>query len=133
MKYGITSNNYISVNDTNDHRIGKATGEGSVLFSDGTNAKVSVYFIYDYLKGNGDFTEYYDINLNDGSSLTVQAKGQSVGSSNGIAPLFTGNVTITGGSGKFEGVYGEGTMTGNRNEALIDGATVKLSFTIYVK
>jgi hypothetical protein len=133
MKYGITNNDYILVNDTNDHRIGKASGEGSVLFGDGVNAKVKVYFVYDYVRGNGNFTEYYDISFIDGSTLTVQAVGQAVGSSNGIAPLFTGSVSITGGSGKYEGVYGEGSMTGNRNEALNDGATVKLSFTINLK
>ena len=133
MKYGITSNDYILVNDTNDHRIGKASGEGTVLFNDGTNAKVKVYFVYDYIKGNGNFTEYYDISFSDGSTLTVQAVGQSVGSSDGLTPLFTGNVSITGGNGKYEGIHGEGTMTGNRNEALNDGATVKLSFTINLK
>ncbi|HJY64983.1 MAG TPA: hypothetical protein VJ455_12570 [Ignavibacteria bacterium] len=131
LKYEITTNDFITVNDTADHKIGRATGLGSVIFSDGTQGLVKVYFIYDYIKGNGDFTEYYDITLiGDTSKLTVQAKGESIGSSNGYAPLFTGTVTISGGSGKFEGLYGEGSCSGNRNESLITGAVVKMSFTI---
>ena len=131
LKYQITSNDFMMIDDTTDHKIGKAAGNGSIIFSDGAQGIVKVYFTYDYISGNGDFTEYYDITLNDdGSKLTVQAKGKSVGSSNGYAPLFTGTVIITGGSGRFESLYGEGSVSGNRNESLIDGAVVKMSFSI---
>jgi hypothetical protein len=133
IKYEITNNDYVMVSDTNNHVVGKATGNGSIMFSDGTQGIVKVFFIYDYQFGNGDFTEYYDIETSDGSKLTVQAKGKSIGASNGTAPLFTGIVQITGGSGKYEGVYGTGSVTGNRNEALNDGAKVKLSFNITTK
>ncbi|RPI17562.1 MAG: hypothetical protein EHM58_08810 [Ignavibacteriae bacterium] len=131
LKYEVTSNDFLLVADTADHKMGKAEGIGSVIFNDGTQGTVKVYFIYDYVKGNGDFIEYYDITLSDGSLLTIQAKGQSIGaSSDGTAPLFTGTVTITGGNGKYEGVYGTGSVSGNRNESLISGAKVKLSFNI---
>ena len=131
LKYEITKNDFITVNDTTNHVLGFAEGSGSVIFNDGKQGTVSVYFVYDYLFGNGDFTEYYDIIRNDdGSKLTLQAKGKSVGSSNGYAPLFTGSVIITGGNGVYEGLYGEGSCTGNRNESLTDGAKVKMSFTI---
>lgn len=133
LKYEIISNDYLTINDTLNHKIGKAAGTGSVIFSDGTQGIVKVCFIYDYIGGNGDFTEYYDIKLTDGSELTVQAKGQSLGSKTDYAPIFTGKVTITGGSGIFEGKYGDGTCTGNRNESLTEGAKVKLSFTINIK
>jgi hypothetical protein len=131
LKYQITSNDYITVDDTTNHKMGKATGSGSVILSDGTQGVVKVYFVYDYINGNGDFTEYYDITLNgDGSKLTLQAKGKAVGSTEGYAPLFTGTVTLTGGSGRFEGLYGEGSVSGNRNESLVKGAVVKMSFSI---
>jgi hypothetical protein len=134
LKYEVTNNDFLFVADTTNHKMGKAEGNGSVIFSDGTQGIVKVYFIYDYMNGNGDFIEYYDITMNDGSQLTVQAKGQSIGASlGGKAPLFTGTANITGGSGKFEGVYGTGSVSGNRNESLMDGAKVKMSFTINTK
>jgi hypothetical protein len=133
LKYEIISNDYFTVNDTLNHKIGKAAGTGSVIFSDGTQGIMKVCFIYDYTGGNGDFTEYYNITLTDGSELTVQAKGQSLGSKTDYSPIFTGKVTITGGSGIYEGRNGDGTVTGNRNESLTEGAIVKLSFTINTK
>ena len=134
IKYEVTSNDFLLVADTTDHKMGKAEGTGSVMFSDGTQGVCNVYFIYDYLDGNGDFIEYYDIKMNDGSLLTVQAKGQSIGASkDGTAPLFTGAVTITGGSGKYEGVFGSGSVSGNRHQELVDGAKVKMSFNISIK
>jgi hypothetical protein len=135
IKYEIISNDCLTVEDTANHFIGKAAGTGAVIFADGSQGTVKVFFIYDYINGNGNFTEYYDITmLADTSKLTVQAKGHSVGSSqDGSSPLFTGAVTITGGSGKFEGIYGTGSVTGNRNKSLEYGAKVKMSFNIQLQ
>ena len=53
MKYQITSNDFLVVNDTLNHKIGKAEGSGSAAFSDESGASVKVFFIYDYTNGNG--------------------------------------------------------------------------------
>ncbi len=133
MKYQVTKNNSFVVNDSLHHKMGVATGTGNALFADGTNAAVTVYFIYDYTGGNGNFTEYDVLTFSDSSTITIQAVGQSMGSFRGKDPLFSATVTVAGGTGAYDGVTGEGSMTGNRQEALKDGVTVKLSFTVNIR
>jgi hypothetical protein len=133
MKYQIISNDYLLINDTLNHKIGKAAGVGSAVTKDGASADVKVYFIYDYKNGNGDFTEYYCLTFRDSSTLTLQAKGRSIGSTDESQPLFTAVVTITGGTGVYTGVQGSGSLTGNRKSIIEPGAIVKLSFSISTK
>lgn len=133
MKYQIERNDFILVNDTLNHKIGIASGTGSAMFSDQTSAYVQAYFIYDYVNGNGDFIEYYTITLQDSSTLTIQAKGKSMGSTDESAPLFSANLIVTGGTGIYTGYTGQGSMTGNRKHILEDGSIVKLSFSVTIK
>ena len=133
MKYQINNNDFTIINDSSDHKIGKATGDGSLLLKDGTSAEVKVYFIYDYVKGNGDFIEYYYMTFPDGSTLTIRAKGRSFGSTDESMPLFNAQVQITGGTGTWANINGSGSFSGNRKDALENGAIVKLSFNISLK
>ena len=133
MKYQINNNDFTIINDSSDHKIGKATGNGSALIKDGGSAEVKVYFIYDYVKGNGDFIEYYNMTFQDGSTLTIRAKGRSFGSTDESMPLFNAQVQITGGTGTYANVSGSGSFSGNRKDALENGAVVKLSFNIATK
>ena len=133
MKYQVQKNNFAIVNDSLHHRMGMATGVGNALFLDGTNASVDVYFIYDYFGGNGNFTEYDVLTFADSSSITIQSLGQSMGSFKGKDPLFSAVVTVIGGTRAYDGVTGDGSMTGNRSDALKDGVQVKLSFTVNLK
>lgn len=133
MKYQIISNDFLVVNDTLNHRIGKAAGFGSAALKDGSSAEVKVFFIYDYINGNGDFIEYYELTFKDGSALTVKAKGRSLGSStDGSMPLFQADVTVTGGTGVYAGAKGTGLMSGNRQNILKIGSVVKLSFVVKI-
>ena len=133
MKYQILSNNFQVVNDSLDHKLGVATGSGSAMLKDGSNADVKVFFIYDYFAGDGNFTEYYVVTLTDGSKISIKAEGKSIGSLNGKDPLFSAKVTVYGGTGIYDSAHGYGTMTGNRREELISGTIVKLSFDIILK
>ena len=133
MRYQIQKNDFAIVNDSLHHRMGLATGTGNALFNDGTNASVNVIFIYDYTGGNGNFTEYDVLTFPDSSTITVQSIGQSMGSFRGKDPLFSAVVTVVGGTGVYDDVKGDGSMTGNRSEALKDGVQVKLSFTVNIK
>lgn len=133
MKYRIDKIDNVVVSDSLHHKMGLASGTGVALLSDGSSATVSIYFIYDYTGGNGSFTEYDILTFPDGSTLTVQAIGQTMGSFQGKDPLFSATVSVIGGTGKYDGYSGDGSMTGNRQEALKDGATVKLSFTVNLK
>ena len=133
MRYQVSKNDVAIVNDSLHHRMGLATGSGNALFADGTNAAVSVFFVYDYTSGNGSFIEYDILTFPDNSTITVQSLGQSMGSFQGKDPLFSATVSVIGGTGSYNGAAGDGSMTGNRQEALKDGVTVKLSFTINLK
>ena len=133
MRYQIKRNDFVIVNDSTHHRMGMATGNGNALMADGTNASVSVYFVYDYISGNGNFIEYDVLTFPDNSTLTVQSVGQSIGSFKGKDPLFSASVLIIGGTGNYDGATGDGSMTGNRQEALNEGVVVKLSFTVKLK
>ena len=132
MKYQIISNDFLVVNDTLNHKIGKAAGFGSAALKDGSSAEVKVFFIYDYTGGNGDFIEYYILTFKDGSTLTVKAKGRSLGSLDGSMPLFQADVNVTGGTGVYAGSGGTGVMSGNRQNILENGSTVKLSFVVQI-
>ena len=130
MRYQIFSNDYLMINDTLNHKIGKAAGTGSAQFNDGANAAVKVFFIYDYINGNGDFTEYYILTFQDNSTLTIKAQGKSLGSTDESMPLFSAQVVVTGGTGTYAGYQGSGSFTGSRKEFLENGSMVKLSFSI---
>ncbi len=133
MRYQVQRNDHVFVNDSLHHIMGLATGSGNALFADGTNAAVAVFFVYDYTGGNGNFTEYDILTFKDGSTLTIQSAGQSMGSYKGKDPLFSAIVAVTGGTGMYDGAAGDGSMTGNRQEALNEGVTVKLSFNLKLK
>jgi hypothetical protein len=133
MKYQIISNDFLIINDSTNHKIGKAAGTGSALLKDGTSAEARIYFIYDYVNGNGDFIEYYYLTFQDGSTLTVRAKGRSFGSTDESMPLFNADVNITGGTGVYANKSGSGSFSGNRKNILENGAIVKLSFNISLK
>jgi hypothetical protein len=133
MKYQVNNNDFTIINDSTDHKIGKATGNGSAMVKDGSSAEVKVYFIYDYVKGNGEFIEYYYMTFQDGSTLTIRAKGRSFGSTDESMPLFNAQVQITGGTGTYANISGSGSFSGNRKDALENGAIVKLSFNITTK
>gem|GEM_PF-2218683 len=133
MKYQILSNNFQVVSDSLDHKIGRAIGSGSAMLKDQATAEVKVFFIYDYFDGNGFFTEYYILTFADGSKITIKAEGKSTGSIKEKDPLFAAKVTVTGGTGIYQGSQGYGSMTGNRREELTSGTIVKLSFDITLK
>jgi len=134
MKYRVLGNNFLIIDDVPNHKIGMATGVGSLIFKDGSGANVKVNFIYDYTEGNGEFDEYYTITFPDSSRLTLSAAGKTIGSSvNGSDPLFSEDITVTGGTGTYFGAKGDGSATGNRREALENDAIVKLSFDVTIR
>ncbi len=129
LKYQITQSSVIEVPDTINHRMGTAIGTGVALFGDSTSVPVKSYFIYDYVDGNGSFTDYYVFTFPDGSSFTIQAQGVSQGAGpNSENPLFQATTMVTNGTGQFAGLKLTGVMSGNRSSMVENSALVKLSF-----
>lgn len=129
LKYQITQSSYIEVPDVPNHRLGTAIGSGVAFFSDSLSVPVKSYFIYDYVEGNGSFTDYYVFTFDNGSTLTIQAQGIAQGAGpNASNPLFQANTIVTSGTGDFLNFKAAGIMTGNRNSMVENSAVVKLSF-----
>lgn len=129
LKYQITQSSYIEVPDVPNHRLGTAIGTGVALFNDSLSVPVKSYFTYDYVEGNGSFTDYYVFTFDNGSTFTIQAQGVAQGAGpNSSNPLFQANTIVTAGTGDFINFKGAGIMTGNRNSMVENSAVVKLSF-----
>jgi len=129
LKYQITQNSFIEVPDVPNHRLGTAIGTGVALFNDSLSVPVKSYFTYDYIEGNGSFTDYYVFTFENGSTFTVQAQGIAQGAGpNASNPLFQANTIVTAGTGDFVNFRAAGIMSGNRNSMVENSAVVKLSF-----
>jgi hypothetical protein len=129
LKYQITQSSFIEVPDYPNHRLGTAIGTGVALFNDSISVPVKSYFTYDYVDGNGNFTDYYIFSFSDTSSFTVQAMGTAQGSSpDGGNPLFQAKTIVVAGTGAFSNFRASGIMSGNRNSMVENSAIVKLSF-----
>jgi len=129
LKYQITQSSFIEVPDVPNHRLGTAIGTGVALFNDSLSVPVKSYFTYDYIEGNGSFTDYYVFTFENGSTFTVQAQGIAQGAGpNASNPLFQANTIVTAGTGDFVNFRAAGIMSGNRNSMVENSAVVKLSF-----
>jgi hypothetical protein len=128
VKYQIKNINIEYVNDVPNHKMGVAFGTGLAFMRDGSSANVSVYFVFDYTEGNGNFIENYVIQMADSSKISIKAEGTSFGSVD--EPMFNATVTIMGGTGEYAGIKGKGKMSGNRRSQLDDKAMVNLSFEL---
>lgn len=96
--------------------------------------KASLDFLgsVDYIDGSGPFGGFVTITHANGMQLALNVDGQA---SSPPVPgttdtTFSGQVTVIGGSGRFAGATGYGTMTGFRTAAL--GGAVNLTFSVTV-
>lgn len=96
--------------------------------------KASLDFLgsVDYVDGSGPFGGFVTITHANGMQLALDVAGEA---SSPPGPgtkdaTFTGTVRVIGGSGRFAGATGQGTMTGSRTSSL--GGAVRLTFTVTV-
>ena len=93
----------------------------------------TAYFIAqtDYINGEGNFSVYNNLTLSDGSVLWFKSEGKTT--MKGTASTFDGKVTVLpGGTGRFAGAKGEGTVTGARPDQLIEGANLYNDITLNI-
>lgn len=129
LKYQITQSSFVEVPDIPNHRLGTALGTGVALFNDSISVPVKSYFTYDYVDGNGTFTDYYIFTFTNGSTFTIQAQGIAQGAGpNAGNPLFQANTIVIAGTGDFVNFRAAGIMTGNRSSMVENSAVVRLSF-----
>ena len=116
------------VGDVDDHRLSLSTFSGLAIFADGIVAKVQFHSIADYIAGAGAFTLYPVIRFDDDSVLFLRSSG--TGTADGARTNFTGTNTVIGGRKRFEGVHGDGTLTGVRYTPLSEGADLVSEYSV---
>ena len=81
----------------------------------------------DYTNGSGPFDGFITITFADDTQLAIVADGDALLTDSGTTD-FTGRINTIGGTGKYQGVKGIGTMRGSRSGEL--GAPVSLTFRL---
>jgi len=116
--------------DKQGHRASLVKFVGLALLPDQVGTS---YFISqtDYVNGEGSFSVYNNLTLSDGSVLWFKSEGKTT--MKGTTSAFDGKVTVLpGGTGRFAGVKGEGTVTGARPDQLVEGANLYNDVTINI-
>jgi len=126
----VTSVQSLDIGDVDGHVASLARFSGLVFFPDGTVGTVSFASVSDYTKGAGTFTLYPVLAFEDGSLLWLKSVG--TGTVDGEKTRFVGSLTVVGGKGRFEGVNGEGTLTGTRYTPLSVGADLVSDYTLHL-
>jgi len=99
------------------------------LIANGDVALIGMAFNADLTRGTGTHVLYTTLTFDDGSTFTIIEEGTTTASADKQTAAFEGKVRIVGGSGtgKFENIRGEGTMTGKRFAPLGVNADTYLS------
>lgn len=116
------------IGDVAGHVASLARFSGLAFFPDGSVATVSFIAQTDYTNGAGAFTLYPILTFDDGSVLCIKSIGQ--GAVDDVRTQFVGTLSVVGGKGRFEGVSGEGTLTGTRYTPLSIGADLVSDYTV---
>jgi hypothetical protein len=126
-----TSTQSQDVGDVDGHATSVVRFSGLAEF-DGAGAGIN-YFVgtTDYTKGAGKFSVYNNLTLKDGSVLWYKAEGTAA--IDGATTVFKGTITVLGGKGIYDGVKGEGLITGTRYTPLKIGADLFNDVTINLK
>src|SRR5262245_11890141 len=120
------------VGDVDGHLISVGRFSGLASFPDGTVGTTYFVFVTDYIKGSGTFTTHNNLTLNDGSVLWYKLNGTTKVDEQTISRS-QGTVTVLGGTGKYQGAKGDGTITGVRVPGLATGVNRYDDFVINVK
>ena len=96
----------------------------------GAPATVDLSALVNYENGTGPFTFATTFTLVDGSTLAVWCEGKSVKDAAGTSH-FTGPLIVIGGSGKYSGATGAGSVVGSRSGTL--GSPVVLTYRLVLK
>ncbi len=127
-----TSVQFQQVGDVDGHTLGLNRQSGLVLFPDGSVGTTYFTAINDYTKDAGTYLAYYSITLNDGSILWFKVAGSAKPNDTTIT-FPEAPVSVLRGTGRFDGVKGDGTFTGQRVTPLAAGADLYADVVISLK
>lgn len=119
------------IGDVAGHVASLARFSGLAFFPDGSVATASFIAQTDYTNGAGAFTLYPILTFDDGSVLCIKSVGQGV--VDGGRTRFVGTLSVVGGKGRFDGVTGEGALTGMRYTPLSIGSDLVSDYTVSIQ
>ena len=94
-------------------------------------ATVSFASTTDYINGEGEFVLHPIIVFDDGSVLCIRSRG--TGKVEGAKTKFVGTLAVVGGTERFAGAKGDGTLTGTRYTPLSVGADLVSDYIVMLK
>ncbi len=119
----------LEVGDKPGHVMILAQARGIAVLEGGDTAQVTGTELLDHSNGNGPYHGYEVMTFPDGSTIVDQFQGADETTADGKDINFSGRFTITGGSGRFAGIRGEGTQRGVNHVASGAGAFVDFEAT----
>lgn len=119
----------VEVGDVPGHIVGVVEFKGLTFFADGEIATHSNPATFDLTNGSGPHQGYLVHYFDDGSTSIERYQGEARLSADGKRTTITGTFQCIGGTGRFEGLKGEGTYRGERLGALQTGDYVYVDTT----
>jgi hypothetical protein len=111
----------IEVGDVPGHVIGVVQFKGLTFFAGGEVATHANPAAFDLTNGSGPHRGYVVHHFDDGSTSIERYQGEARLSADGKRTVVEGTFECIGGTGRFEGLKGEGTYQGERLGALQTG------------
>jgi hypothetical protein len=111
----------VEVGDVPGHVVGVVQFKGLTFFADGEIATHSNPAMFDLTNGSGPHRGYVVHHFDDGSTSIERYQGEARLSADGKRTVVEGSFECIGGTGRFEGLRGEGTYRGERLGALQTG------------
>jgi hypothetical protein len=119
----------VEVGDVPGHIVGVVELKGRTFFAGGEIATHTNPATFDLTDGSGPHQGYVVHYFDDGSTTIERYQGAARLSADGRRTLVEGSFECIGGTGRFEGLKGEGTYRGERVGALRTGDYVYVDTT----
>jgi hypothetical protein len=123
----------MEVGDVPGHLLGVAQQTGLVFYSTGGIARKTATFTFDLMKGKGTFSAYSVITDQDGSTLFSKEAGIATPVDDGKKFVIESTFYCIGGTGRYEGFKGTGSVKGERIGELKTGGDAYYDFTLNCK
>jgi hypothetical protein len=118
--YHVVKAEVIKVDDVPGHVIGIVDFRGLNLLDTGEIATWTTKVMFDYTNGNGTHWANTQTTFEDGSITRTKGQGTTTSLPSGVSE-FKGTYNYIGGTGRWEGIKGEGTYSGKRMAPLTPG------------